>query len=554
MMATAHLFFRGKYDKFWNRKEGKMRFILNNIIISIEKNQDIELRKEIVKRGIKESNIKKIEYLKRSIDSRKKSDIKFVYNIEVSLFESVNLERLGLTPITCQEEIRYEKRDEIDEIIIIGAGPAGIFAALRACELGIKPIIFERGEMIEDRDKTVEKFMKYSILNPKSNIQFGEGGAGTYSDGKLNTRVKSRYMDKIFYELVENGAQKQILWDYKPHIGTDILKIVIKNLREKIISLGGKFYFNSLVTDFIIEKNQIKGIKVESLKSNIRVEEIFKCDNIMLGIGHSSRDTYRILNRLGVCMENKPFAVGTRIEHPVEDINFMQYGKMANHPNLETATYNLTYNNHQEKRGIFSFCMCPGGVIVNASSERGGSLVNGMSYSKRDGKFSNSALVVGVKANEFGDELFSGMKFQEKLEKEMYRIVGDYGAVYQNTSDFLKGRETKKSISSSYEMELKSYDMNKIFPDVIRDNMKMAMRYWEKTQINFIGRNANLIGVETRTSAPIRIVRNEFGESVNIKGLYPIGEGAGYAGGIVSAGIDGMKIVDLAFTKKTERG
>lgn len=527
-----------------------MRFVLNNIIVSIDKNQDIELKKEIIKKGIKENNIKKIEYLKRSIDSRKKSDIKFVYNIEVSLHTPVDLERLGLTPVKESIPDNYIKKRGIDEIIIIGAGPAGLFAGLRACELGIKPIIFERGESIDERDKSVEQFIKYSILNPNSNIQFGEGGAGTYSDGKLNTRVKSRYMDKIFLELVKNGAQEEILWDYKPHIGTDVLKEVVKSLRNKIISLGGKIFFNSLVTDFIIENNQIKGVKVENLKSPIREEEIFYSRYVFLGIGHSSRDTYRRLHRLGVAMENKPFAIGTRIEHLANDINVMQYGKMANHHKLGTATYNLTYNNHQEKRGIFSFCMCPGGVVVNASSEEYGTLVNGMSYSKRDGKFSNSALVVGVKANEFGEELFSGMKFQEQLERKMYDIVGNYGAIYQNTTDFLKGRTTKRAIESSYEMELKSYDMNVFFPDVIKDNIRLAMNYWEKTQLNFIGKNANLIGAETRTSAPVRIIRDEFGESINIKGLYPIGEGAGYAGGITSAGIDGMKIIDLALAEK----
>lgn len=525
-----------------------MKVIINNINISIEKDQTLELRKEIVKRGIKANNIEKIEYSKRSIDSRKKSEIKFVYNIEVTLKNDVDISSLTNVNVFKESvDSNYRAKDGIEKVAIIGAGPAGLFAALRLCELGIKPIIYERGEKVDDRDKTIDKFIKFSMLNPNSNIQFGEGGAGTYSDGKLNTRVKSGYMNKIFLELVANGAQEQILWDYKPHVGTDILKIVVKNLRKKIINLGGEFHFNTLVKDIIVLNRKVKGIKIQNLKSPISMEENILFDHVILAIGHSSRDTYKMLHKNGVFMENKPFAIGTRIEHPRIDIDTMQYGKMASHPNLEAATYSLTYNNKSEERGVFSFCMCPGGVIVNAASQEGGTLVNGMSYSQRDGKFSNSALVVGIKANEFGDELFSGMEYQDKLEKKTYDVIGNYGALYQNVLDFLKEKPTNRKIESSYEMELKSYDLNNLFPEVISKNMKMAMGYWEKTQKNFISEYANLIGPETRTSAPVKITRNEFGESINTIGLYPIGEGAGYAGGIISAAIDGFKIVDLSF-------
>ena len=269
---------------------------------------------------------------------------------------------------------------------------------------------------------------------------------------------------------------------------------------------------------------------------------------IILAIGHSSRDTYRMLHKNGVFMENKPFAVGARIEHPREDIDRMQYGKYAGNKNLGAATYSLTYNNKEEERGIFSFCMCPGGVIVNAASEKGGTLVNGMSYSDRNGRFSNSALVVGIKENEFGDELFSGMKFQEELERKTFELVKNYGALYQSVPDFLEGKLTEKEIETSYEMKKTPYDLNKLFPEVITRNMKMALNYWGKRYEGFVSERANLIAPETRTSAPVKITRNEIGESVNIKGLYPVGEGAGYAGGIVSAAIDGLKIVDLAFS------
>lgn len=527
-----------------------MKINVNNIIVSILKNQDKEIEKEILKRGIKKDNIEKISWLKRSIDSRKKSDIKFVYNVEVILKNEIDVK--SLKNISLVKEERYLKREAKDinkKILIVGAGPAGLFAGLRLVEYGYKPIIIERGEDIDSRDKTVDNFVNTGVFNKESNIQFGEGGAGTYSDGKLNTRIRSEYIDKVFKEFVECGAQEEIMWDYKPHIGTDVLKVVIKNLRKKIISLGGKFYFKNKLEEIYLEDNKIVGALIKNDKDQLEKLEV---ENIILAVGHSARDTYRMLNKKGVFMENKPFAVGARIEHPRKDIDEMQYGKFANHKNLGAATYNFTYNNFDEERGVFSFCMCPGGVIVNAASEEGGSLVNGMSYSGRDGKFSNSALVVAIKENEFGDHLFSGMEFQERLERKTFELVKEYGALYQSVPDFLEGKLTEKEIESSYQMKKTPYDLNKFFPEVITRNMKMALKYWQKNYPLFVTERANLIAPETRTSAPVRITRDENGESLNVKGLYPIGEGAGYAGGIVSAGVDGLKIVDKVFTKIIE--
>ena len=527
-----------------------MKINVNNIIISIEKNQDKEIEKEISKRGIQRNNIEKVIWTKRSIDSRKKSDIKFVYNVEVILKNDVDISKLKNISIVKETKIIERKPiNSGEEVLVVGTGPAGLFAALRLAEYGYKPIVIERGEAVDERDKTVDNFIKTGELNENSNIQFGEGGAGTYSDGKLNTRIKSEYIEKVFAEFVECGAQKEILWDYKPHIGTDVLKVVVKNLRNKIISLGGRFYFNNLLIDLILENGEIQGAVIRNNKNEIEKLSVKK---IILAIGHSSRDTYRMLHKNKVFMENKPFAVGARIEHPREDIDRMQYGKYAGNKNLGAATYSLTYNNKEEERGIFSFCMCPGGVIVNAASEKGGVLVNGMSYSDRNGKFSNSALVVGIKENEFGDELFSGMKFQEELEKKTFELVKNYGALYQSVPDFLAGKITEKEIETSYEMKKTPYDLNKFFPEVITRNMKAALNYWGKRYEGFVSERANLIAPETRTSAPVKITRNEIGESVNTKGLYPIGEGAGYAGGIVSAAVDGLKIIDLAFTEAEE--
>lgn len=524
-----------------------MKINVNNIIVSIEKNQDREIEKEIVKRGIQKENIEKVVWAKRSIDSRKKSDIKFVYNVEVTLKKEIDLSKTkNISLVKETEKIKRKALNKDEEVLVVGTGPAGLFAALRLAEYGYKPIVIDRGEAVDERDKTVDRFIKTGELNENSNIQFGEGGAGTYSDGKLNTRIKSEYIEKVFTEFVECGAQKEIMWDYKPHIGTDVLKVVVKNLREKIISLGGRFYFNNLLTDVVIENGEVQGAVIRNNKNEIEKLPVKK---IILAIGHSSRDTYRMLHKNGVFMENKPFAVGARIEHPKEDIDRMQYGKYAGNKNLGAATYSLTYNNKEEERGIFSFCMCPGGVIVNAASEKGGTLVNGMSYSDRNGRFSNSALVVGIKENEFGDELFSGMKFQEELERKTFELVKNYGALYQSVPDFLEGKLTEKEIETSYEMKKTPYDLNKLFPEVITRNMKMALNYWGKRYEGFVSERANLIAPETRTSAPVKITRNEMGESVNIKGLYPVGEGAGYAGGIVSAAVDGLKIVDLAFSE-----
>ncbi len=524
-----------------------MKINVNNIIVSIEKNQDREIEKEIVKRGIQKENIEKVVWAKRSIDSRKKSDIKFVYNVEVTLKKEIDLSKTkNISLVKETEKIKRKALNKDEEVLVVGTGPAGLFAALRLAEYGYKPIVIDRGEAVDERDKTVDRFIKTGELNENSNIQFGEGGAGTYSDGKLNTRIKSEYIEKVFTEFVECGAQKEIMWDYKPHIGTDVLKVVVKNLREKIISLGGRFYFNNLLTDVVIENGEVQGAVIRNNKNEIEKLPVKK---IILAIGHSSRDTYRMLHKNGVFMENKPFAVGARIEHPREDIDRMQYGKYAGNKNLGAATYSLTYNNKEEERGIFSFCMCPGGVIVNAASEKGGTLVNGMSYSDRNGRFSNSALVVGIKENEFGDELFSGMKFQEELERKTFELVKNYGALYQSVPDFLEGKLTEKEIETSYEMKKTPYDLNKLFPEVITRNMKMALNYWGKRYEGFVSERANLIAPETRTSAPVKITRNEMGESVNIKGLYPVGEGAGYAGGIVSAAVDGLKIVDLAFSE-----
>ena len=521
-----------------------MDVYVNNVIVPVRDNQKESIREYLSFLGIKDYMIKNIKINKRSIDSRQKKSIKFLYNLQVtlkgkeiapsdpriiSIKESLPIQRIG----------RYPGK----EVIVVGSGPAGLFSALRLAEYGYIPLVFEQGEEVNKRIATCDKFVNDRVLNEKSNIQFGEGGAGTFSDGKLNTRVKSEYIEKVFEEFVDCGAQKEILWDYKPHIGTDILRKVVKNMRNKIIKKGGKFYFDTKVENILIENNKVRGIKI--LKKDGNIEKIH-CDSVILAIGHSARDTYKMLYKNNIEMEAKAFAVGVRIEHLREDIDIMQYGSEKYLDILGAATYNVTFNNPKENRGTFSFCMCPGGEIVNATSIEKTSLVNGMSYSTRNGKFSNSAIVVGIKENEFGNDIFSNMRFQEEIEKKSYDVFGKYGGLYQTVKDFLEDKNSVEGIESSYKMELKSYNFKKIFPEFINNNLKLALSHWSKNNY-FINKSTNLIGPETRTSAPVRILRDKYGESVNIKGLFPVGEGAGYAGGITSSAIDGIKIVDFSF-------
>lgn len=517
-----------------------MKIEVKNINISVKENQEKALIKHLEKIGIKKEIIGNVIFTKRSIDSRSRRDVKIIYNIEVKLNKTIDISKLKDVFLPkCEEKIFRRSKHLEGKIAIIGTGPAGLFAAYRLCELGYKPVIFERGSMVPKRDKDIEHFYNFSILNENSNIQFGEGGAGTYSDGKLTTRVRSEYMDYIFETLVKFGAQDEILYHYKPHIGTDILKNVVQNMRNEIIKMGGEFRFDTQVTDFRVLNEEIKAIEINN-------NEWLDFDFVVMGIGHSARDTYKKLYHCGVFMENKDFAIGVRIEHPREDIDKMQFGDFAGDPHLGAATYNYTYNNTAEKRGVFSFCMCPGGEIVNATSAEGHSLVNGMSYSTRDGEFSNSAVVVAVKKEDFGTGVFDGLKFQETIEKKAFETRGSHGALYQNLFDFIGGRKTTDSIKTSYGMGLTSVDFNDFFPDVIKNNMQLAFKEWGKNRF-FVSNRANLMGPETRTSAPVRITRDENGKSLNVKNLFPIGEGAGYAGGIVSAAIDGVKIIDKNF-------
>lgn len=519
---------------------------LRQIEVSVTNSEDELIKKCSKKLNIDISKIKNIKINKKSIDARDKNKIMYCYEVDVLVeneekilkknksndIYKVSIEKYEF-PIAINK--KCEKRP-----IIVGSGPAGMFTAYMLAKSGYKPLILERGERVEDRIKSVERFWITGVLNQQSNVQFGEGGAGTFSDGKLNTLVKDKEFrnKKVLEIFVKAGAPKEILYLNKPHIGTDKLRTVVINLRNEIIKMGGEFRYNSCLTDIIIRNDRISSIEVNN-------EKKIDVDILVLAIGHSARDTFKMLENRKVEMEAKPFAVGLRIQHPQEMINISQYGKM--HKNLENAPYKLTYR-ATNGRGVYSFCMCPGGFVVNASSKKKMLAINGMSNYERDSGNANSAIVVTVSTNDFGNKLFGGMEFQENLEKKAYEI-GSGKIPIQLVGDFMKNKKSitfgkvEPIMKGNYEFS----NIQEILPDYIGVPIKEAILNFEKKINGFAREDAILAAIETRTSSPIRILRNKNGES-SIKGIYPAGEGAGYAGGIMSAAIDGIKVAENIVT------
>ena len=488
---------------------------------------------------INENEIKNLKINKKSLDARKKDNLFYVYEVDIDVEnEKKLLRKYKSTDIfeTPNEEYLFPPKKEIDQPIIIGCGPAGLFCAYILSEQGYNPIIYERGEKVEDRVKTIEEFWNTNKLNVNSNIQFGEGGAGTFSDGKLNTLTKDKFnrQKKVFEIFVENGAPEEIMYINNPHIGTDILRTVIINMRNKIISNGGQINYNSKLEDIIIENNEVKSIIVNG--------NTIPCKNLILAIGHSARDTFEMLSTKDLDMSAKPFAVGVRIEHPQKLIDIHQYGEKY-YKQLPPASYKLTYQTKQN-RGVYSFCMCPGGYVVNASSEEGLLAVNGMSNHARDTENANSALVVTISPEDFGNNPLDGIKFQRDLERKAY-IEGNKLIPVQLYKDY-KSNEKSTSINSINVITKGSYslgNLNNIFPEFINESLKEAIEYFNTKIEGYSNPDAILLGVESRTSSPVRIPRDENGLS-KIKGLYPCGEGCGYAGGITTAAIDGLKTAE----------
>jgi uncharacterized FAD-dependent dehydrogenase len=517
---------------------------ISQIKIPLEKkaNKDLIKQKVVKELRVKEKDILQLDIVKESIDARGE-DVKLIYTVDVKV-KNENKVRLKKSHQKVSKKEYFLPESGSEEMtnrpVVIGFGPAGMFAGLQLAQKGYNPIILEQGEEVDKRSETVEKFWNEGILNNRSNVQFGEGGAGTFSDGKLMTRVKDPRIGEVFKEFVSCGAKEEILYKNKPHIGTDILKIVVKNIREKINSLGGEVRFDTKVQDLIIEENQIKGLKIEG-------QEDINTSVVVLAIGHSARDMFETLNKHEVKMESKPFAIGLRIEHLQEEINKSQYKKHYNNKNLGAAEYKLTYKS-STGRGVYTFCMCPGGYVVASASEEEHLVVNGMSYNARAGENSNSALIVTVKPEDYKDEgPLSGVAFQREIERKAFDVGGkDYTAPCQRIGDFLGIEyEEDNKIEGTYRPALKYTNFEDILPEYIIESLKEAIIHMDKKLKGFANPNALLTGVETRTSSPVRIIRDEEElESINIKGLYPCGEGAGYAGGITSSAVDCVTVAE----------
>ncbi len=512
----------------------------------LKDNKDYLLKEISNKLHINSKYISKYKINKKSIDARDKSNIKYVYEVDIEINdEDKILSRSKSNDIlkTPDEEYKYSITGNIkmnSRPLIIGSGPCGLFCAYMLSVAGYKPIIIERGEKIEERINTVDEFFSTNKLNKNSNIQFGEGGAGTFSDGKLNTLTKdsNNRMKKVFEIFVENGAPEEIMYLNKPHIGTDILRKVIINIRKKIIFLGGEFKYNSCVTDLIIEDNKCIGVEINNN------DKIYS-DVIVLAIGHSARDTFYMLYDKGINMKPKNFAIGLRIEHPRELIDKSQYGESYKY--LPPASYKLTYQT-KSVRGVYSFCMCPGGYVVNASSEEGQIAINGMSNYKRDARNSNSAIVVTVSKEDFGSNPLDGIEYQRNLERKAYELGKGLIPVqlykdYKNNIVSDNIGEVLPNIKGNYRLS----NLNELLPEYINSSIKEAIKEFDKKIKGFSMEDAVLSGIESRTSSPVIIERNEDFES--IPGLYPAGEGAGYAGGITTSAMDGIKVFEKIISK-----
>ncbi len=518
-----------------------MNLIISDLRVPVENDTVPEYLKAATARlGVDRENIKLVKIISKSLDSKNKEQFFYELTVVVTVPETF-INKENLPPYNEAQTKTITPKSNKEKAIIIGFGPAGMFAALELIERGIKPVIFERGKKIEERSVDVEKFFKERTLDPESNIQFGEGGAGSYSDGKLFSRMggNTGYMNRVFHTLIKLGAPEEILYINKPHLGTDMLCKIVKKIRGHVLEYGEIFY-SSKMTDLIVSEGRAVGVVING-------EREFLAPKIYLAIGHSARETFDLLQRKGVALERKPISVGLRIEHPAEIINLMRYGdKYKNYSAIGPAFYSFTHNGGD--RGVCSFCMCPGGEVLNASSENALLAVNGMSYSARSSKFSNSAIVVACQPDDYGPGgPLAGIEFQKDIERKAFSAGGgNWKVPAQNLPDFLAGRTSKVLNTNSCRSGTKSADLNEVLPRYVCEALRSAFNKWKQDYPAFVSENAVLLGAETRTTCPVRIKRGDSFESESTKGLYPIGEGSGHAGGITSSAIDALKAVEFS--------
>ncbi len=516
-----------------------MSLILQNIKTPVGSSKDEIISSAIKLFGIKSGDIRSAGIYKSSVDARKREDIHFVSSVMVSL----SSEALEKSVAKRNKNAKFHQEAKISpkvstnkkrgRVVIAGFGPAGMFCALLLSEFGYNPIVLERGDEVDSRIKKVESFFSGNELDTETNVQFGEGGAGTFSDGKLMTRISDSLCRYILERLVEMGAPEEILFEAKPHIGTDKLRSVVKAVRQRIIANGGEVRFLTKLDSICLTNNE-----VSSVSSN---GNDIETSALVLAVGHSARDTFEMLLGHGVIMEPKPFSVGARIEHKQADVDKSLYGDLAQTLSLPKGEYQLSHR-RPDGRAAYTFCMCPGGSVVAAASEPETVVTNGMSEYLRDKENANAALVVSVSKNDFGSGVLDGVDFARSLEKRAYSLSGSYKAPSTNVGAFLEGKSHSKSVVPTYRPGVTECDFDKLFPEFVTDMMREGLRKFSRQMACFGDMGAVLTAPETRTSSPVRITRNESLTALGISNLYPCGEGAGYAGGIVSAAVDGVKV------------
>lgn len=518
---------------------------INEIKLSLDDSEALLKPKAAKVLKINEKYIKSLSIFKKSVDARRKDDVHFTYSVdvEIALDEQQIVKKCKSNKAQIVKPYVYEMpvNNRVSQFrpIVVGFGPAGMLAGVVLAEAGLRPIILERGKDIDARQRDVNEFWTKAKLDEESNVQFGEGGAGTFSDGKLTTGIKSPFIRKVLDELYEAGAPEEILYSSKPHIGTDRLAIVVKNIRKKIEKLGGEVRLECKLETLLVANGFVHGVRYTHCGESVDLET----DSVIMAIGHSARDTVEMLYNMGAQILQKPFSVGARIEHPQSLINKAQYGKFADHPKLGAADYKLSCHGLHE-RGAYTFCMCPGGTVVAAASEKEGVIVNGMSSLARDGENANSALLVGIEPKDFPSEHpLAGIYYQREIEHKAYELAGgDYKAPAQLVGDFLQDKKSTAlgDVKPTYPIGVTLTNLDECLPEKVSATMKSAIVEMDKKLHGFNLYDAVLTAPETRSSSSVRIVRDEFLQC-KISGVYPCGEGAGYAGGIVSAAVDGIK-------------
>jgi len=542
-------------------------YAINNLQIGLDE-QDRDIKQRLADHcNIHTDAIVSFNCARRALDARKKINIHFVCTYEVELNRALdplpkNCRQIEYSSLTANKpELLNRKIDNADHVIIIGAGPAGLFTALALAEAGQRVTLLERGKPVETRMRDIGRLRSRGELNPESNICFGEGGAGTYTDGKLYTRIKHPFLRHVLHTFVRFGARDDILVDAHPHLGTDKLVRIVRNMREKLIELGVDYRFETRVDDLLMINGGVAGVRTTNLAT--QTDNEISATHVVLATGHSARDTFERLQQLGIKMEAKAFAVGVRAEHPQELIDTIQFGAAASHPKLHAAEYSLTHqakDKHLDKRGIYSFCMCPGGLIVPSPTEEGHMAVNGMSNAKRGGRWANSGLVVQVTPEDLtrhgiAENPLMGISFQRELEAATFNAAKhQYASPTMKLTDFINGKASGTLASNRFKPEAIPSDLHALFPNWISQPLAEGIRAFDRKIRGYITEEANLFGAETRTSSPIRIERGEDMQSVNARGLFPVGEGAGYAGGIVSAAVDGLKAAAVILNSNDREG